>query len=195
MKIKKFNNLWAMGLILFGALLVAFYVAKICFPQFIVGVAEVPNIVKIGTYIDTNLWAKHLYNTLNAFVCLYFYLGACCRIYKFSWKGICIILLDIIVLRLVSEFIPNYYTTINYVFMILIPFLICLIENKTSKLTFMSTAICFTIDCLSQIISLEIRDLMSFIHNINSATFFVLMIDVFICRILLYLFFNYKKGG
>ena len=45
MKIKKFNNLWAMGLILCGVLLVAFYVAKIFFPEFIVGVAEEPAIV------------------------------------------------------------------------------------------------------------------------------------------------------
>ena len=45
MKVKRFNNLWAMGLILFGAILVAFYLAKIFFPEFIVGVAEIPAIV------------------------------------------------------------------------------------------------------------------------------------------------------
>lgn len=194
MKVKRFNNLWAMGLILFGAILVAFYVAKIFFPQFIVGVAEIPSIVKFGNYVDSNKWAKHLYNVVNAFACLYFYLGACCRTYKFSWKGFCIIALDIILLRLLSELGSKYYTTINYVFMILIPFLICVVENKLNKLTFTSTTICFAVDCLSQIMSLEIRDLIPFIHNINSATFFVLMIDVFILRIMLYLFYNYKKG-
>lgn len=195
MKVKRFNNLWAMGLILCGVLLVAFYVAKIFFPEFIVGVAKIPAIVKFGEYVDTHKWAKYLYNTINAFICLYFYLGACCRTYKFTWKGFCILILDIIILRLCSEFASKYYTTINYVFMILIPFLICLVENKCDKSTFLSTAMCFTMDCVSQIMSLEIRDLIPFIHNINSATFFVLMIDVFILRIMLFLFYNYKKEG
>ena len=62
MKVKRFNNLWAMGLILFGVLLVAFYVAKIFFPQFIVGVAQTPSIVKFGTYVDSNNIYIYLFN-------------------------------------------------------------------------------------------------------------------------------------
>lgn len=51
MKVKRFNNLWAMGLILCGVLLIAFYVAKIFFPEFIIGIAETPRLVEIGTYL------------------------------------------------------------------------------------------------------------------------------------------------
>ena len=48
MKVKRFNNLWAMGLILCGVLLVAFYVIKIIYPEFIIGIAEIhPQ----GTYL------------------------------------------------------------------------------------------------------------------------------------------------
>ena len=50
MKVKRFNNLWAMGLILCGVLLVAFYLAKIFFPEFIVCVAEIPAIVNFGEW-------------------------------------------------------------------------------------------------------------------------------------------------
>ena len=49
MKVKRFNNLWAMGLILCGVLLIAFYVAKIFFPEFIVG--EFADLHPNGTYL------------------------------------------------------------------------------------------------------------------------------------------------
>ena len=62
MKVKKFNNLWAMGLILFGAILVAFYLAKIFFPEFIVGVAEIPAIVNFGNLIDGERLCKYCYS-------------------------------------------------------------------------------------------------------------------------------------
>lgn len=57
MKIKKFKNLWTMGLILFGVILIALYVAKIFFPEFIVGIAEIESVVKFGQYVDTHQWA------------------------------------------------------------------------------------------------------------------------------------------
>ena len=58
MKVKKFNNLWAMGLILCGVLLVAFYLAKIFFPEFIVGVAEIPAIVNFALLVMVFLFNK-----------------------------------------------------------------------------------------------------------------------------------------
>ena len=69
MKVKRFNNLWAMGLILFGAILIAFYIVKIFFPQFIVGVAEIPSIVAFGNYVDSHEWAKQLFNIATVFLC------------------------------------------------------------------------------------------------------------------------------
>ena len=67
MKVKRFNNLWAMGLILFGVILVAFYVAKIFFPEFIVGVAEIPEIVKFGTLIDSNIIYRSIFDILSLY--------------------------------------------------------------------------------------------------------------------------------
>ena len=71
MKVKRFNNLWAMGLILFGAILVAFYLAKIFFPEFIIAIAEIPSIVNIGNYIDSHLWLYYLVNgnLMDTFYC------------------------------------------------------------------------------------------------------------------------------
>jgi hypothetical protein len=73
MKVKRFKNLWAMGLILCGALLIAFYVAKIFFPEFIIGIAETPRIVKLGTIIQSNKWYLHLFNFAVSYIFGYLY--------------------------------------------------------------------------------------------------------------------------
>ena len=87
MKVKRFNNLWAMGLILCGVLLVAFYVAKIFFPQFIIGIAETPRLVEIGTSIQSNKWYLHLFNFAVGYIHGYIMCCTCCRTYKLNWKG------------------------------------------------------------------------------------------------------------
>lgn len=191
-KFKRFKNIWTIGLILVGVLLLVFYIAKIFFPKFIVGVAETPNIVKFGNYVDSHKLAKHLFNVVSSLFTI-FYFGACCRSYKFSWKGWLVIVGYIGLLRLVAEFGSTYYNHVNHGCLILVPFLICLFENKLSKETFISTAVCFVADIIAQVLSVLIRDLTPYVYNINTATFFILVIDLLIWRIMLFLFFNYKE--
>lgn len=193
MKVKRFNNLWAMGLILFGALLIAFYIAKIFFPEFIVGVAEIPSIVKLGEYVDTNKWANHLFNTFSLCIIGYLYCCACCRTKTLNYKQLIVFFVYVLVLTIFSEFAIKQYTAINYVSLILVPFLMCLINKSLDKNTFISTVVCFCVDIITQVLSLSIRDITILATKINSATFFILLIDVLIWRVLLYLYFNYKK--
>lgn len=40
MKIKRFDNIWIMGLILSGTILVVLYVVKLLFPSFIIETAQ-----------------------------------------------------------------------------------------------------------------------------------------------------------
>jgi hypothetical protein len=192
MKIKRFNNLWAMGLILCGVLLVAFYIAKIFFPQFIIGIAETPRLVEIGTAIQSNKWYLHIFNFAIGYIHGYIYCCACCRTYKLSWKGNIIFLSASILLRLVSEFYPTHYTTINYVNFIFTPFLICLIDKKVNKDTFISTILCFTLDLMFQVLSMLVRNLPALSLNPNVVSYVVLLIDMIIWRMIFYLFFNYK---
>ena len=192
MKVKRFNNLWAMGLILFGALLIAFYIAKIFFPQFIVGVAEIPSIVKFGEYVDSHKWAYYLFDSIVSFALAYVYCGACCRTYKFNIKQLFILVVWVILLKLSSTFTIEYYSHINYVLMIFAPFICCFIDKKLNKHCFISLCVCFSIDIVTQIMSLIIRDLTILTVQFNSATFYVLILDVFIWRFLLYFYFNYK---
>ena len=54
MKIKRFDNIWIMGLILSGTILVMLYVVKLLFPSFIIETAQNEKICLIGNYIDRN---------------------------------------------------------------------------------------------------------------------------------------------
>lgn len=193
MKIKKFNNIWTMGLILFGAILVTFYIAKLFFPEWIVGVAEIPRIVEIGEYIDSHLWAYHLFDISFGFLAGYIYCASCCRVYKLNWKCCFIWFANLLLLSVIKQFIPEHYNMINLVGLIMCPFLMCYFDKNLTKTTFISTSVCFAVDILSQILSVEIRNLLAYTDKINHATMFILLIDAFIWRILLYLYFNNKQ--
>ena len=113
MKVKRFNNLWAMGLILFGAILVAFYVLKIFFPEFVIEVAQIEFITTIGHYIDNNKWASYFAGTIISMATYYLLCCACCRKKTLNWKEILIIFATNVILYLIKEFLPKQYTIAN----------------------------------------------------------------------------------
>lgn len=193
MKIKRFNNIWFMGLIIFGAILGVFYILKIACPEFIVGIAEIPSIVALGKYIDTHLWAYILFYVLTAYAGLYLYCCACCRKKWLDWRENIILLSFIAVMLLLYFFLPNLYTPFNYVSLILLPFLILVKNKDLTKLTFVSTAVCFAVDIMAQAFSMEIRNLLMMTMQVNSATLMILLIDGLIWRALLYFYFNHKN--
>lgn len=192
MKIKRFKNLWTMGLILFGAILVLFYVAKIFFPEFIVGVAEIPSIVEFGNFVDSNSWAYYLYHFVISVIGSILYFSACCRKIKFSLKEYGIISLSMAIGIVLQAFMPTLYTPYSYVIQIFAPFVILFVSKGLTSKTFVSTAICFSVDIMSQALSSIIRDIFPLVSAVNSATITILLIDVWIWRILLCLFFNNK---
>jgi hypothetical protein len=186
MKIKRFKNLWLMGLILSASILGVIYFMKLCFPQFVIEVAQIDSIVKIGHYIDTHKWAWYLASGIMAFASYYLICGASCSKRKLNFKENTIIISTILILFFVREFLPNQYTILNYFSQILLPLIF--------KGKFKNTVIMFGTINLLQTITLEIRGLSTLISNYNFATFTILMIDVYILEVLLYLAFNYKKG-
>ena len=192
MKIKRFDNLWAMGLILFGVLLVVFYILKIFFPEFIIGVAELPSIVEFGNYVDTHKWAYYLFHLFIAYISGYFYYGACYRKYKLDWKENLTIVIFYFISMLIQYFLPNIYSPFLYVSLILQPFIMLFVHKSLKQETFISVCICFIVDILAQAISMEIRNIILLTEYINTATLIILLIDTYIWRVLLYLFFNYK---
>lgn len=192
MKIKKFKNLWTMGLIMCFGILVVFYILKIFNPQFIVGIAELPGVVKFGNYVDTHEWAYYLYNFVVGTLSGYLYCCACCRTRKLSLKSLLILIFSNILLLAIAKFVPQHYTSINYIIFVLFPFIMCFVDKNLSSRTFTSSSICFAIDIGSQIMSIEIRNLLLMATNINIATMTILLIDGIIWRALLYFYFNFK---
>ena len=193
MKIKKFKNLWTMGLILFGAILIALYVAKLFFPEFIVGIAEIESVVKFGQYVDTHQWAYYTYYFIVGFVSGYIYFCACCRKKRLTIAQVCILCLEVILLFIVQKYLIQYYTTINIVCLVLLPAIFCAMDKCTDIKYIYSTTTCLTIHMLSQMFSLMIRDISIRISYPNAATLTILLVDVYIWTMLLYNYFNYKE--
>lgn len=193
MKVKKFKNLWLMGLILFSLILIGLYIAKIFFPNFVVGVAQIPAIVKFGEYIDNNLWAYYLFNFVTSFIIYYFYCCACCRKKLLSWKDCLIVTVINIILFVIQRFVPEHYLTANFLSLIILPCVICVLDKRIEIKYFYSTCIVFTVHTLAQLFSLLIRDISTLISYPNSATYFILLIDMYVWLILLYNYFNFKE--
>ena len=193
MKIKRFDNIWTMGLILFAVILVLFYVAKIFFPEFIIGVAEIPRVVEIGKFIDSSKITIHIFNIIIGLLGGCLYCCAACRKKYLKWKDILVLLGLMIILSLVLEFMPAQYSSINFLVVYCSPFILCCLNKELSKNTFVSSSVCFLVDILSQVMSCQIRDLLPMTSSFNSATMIILLIDTWIWRLLLYFFFNNKS--
>lgn len=194
MKVKRFNNIWTMGLILFGAILIVIYIAKIFFPQWIIGVAEIPAIVKFGNYVDSHKWAYYLFHFTFSIVSTYFYYCACARVTKLNWKQWLVSIVATILSLLLREFAYAIYTPYTYVMLIICPFVIAYIDDNINHSTFISTAICFTVDIMAQALIVQIRNIILYANAVNSATVTILLIDLLIWRVLFYLYFNKEKG-
>lgn len=186
MKIKKFNNLWTMGLILSGAILLTVYVLKLFFPEIVIKISHTDNIIKIGKYIDTHKWAYYLVTTIVSFFIYYFIVCASCEKKSLNLKEIIIIIITIIIVLLAQKFLPKQYTVINLISTLWLPILF--------KGKFFNTVLVFSITNLLQTMTLEIRNIGLMLFEVNYATLLILMIDYYITLVLLYFYFNYKKG-
>lgn len=185
MKIKRFDNLWLMGLILCAVILVAVYVLKIFFPHFVIEVAQIESVTVVGHYIDTHKWAWYLASFVLSFFVYYFHCAACCKKKFLTIKESLIVIVTVLILFVIKEFLPNQYTSTNISSMILLPLIM--------KGDFKATTIVFIVINFVQTLTLEIRNLGLMIIDYNFATLLVLIIDTYIVQILLYLALNYKN--
>lgn len=193
MKIKKFNNLWTMGLIIFIGILVGIYLIKLINPGFVVGVAETESVVRLGQYIDSHKWAYYLATALICFIAGYFYCGACCKKKILNWKDLIVLTLYVVASLLVQLFIPQYFSVIDVCLMIGMPMIINAMDKNVDASKIYSFGITFIIHNLSQIISLQIRDIGLMIAQYNFASYLILLIDGYIWLFILYFYFNFKK--
>lgn len=185
MKIKRFENLWTMGIILIGVILIFVYLLKICMPNFVVETAQIESVSKIGHYIDNNKWAWFLATFIVSFAMYYFIIGASCRKKVLNRKELLLIVGTILILFFVKEVLPAQYQGLNISSMILLP-CICKADFKATTFVFVATTVL-------QTMSIEIRNIGMRAIDFNYATFLILMIDYYIAIVFMYLLFNYRK--
>lgn len=185
MKVKRFNNLWLMGLILSAIILGAIYILKIFLPQFVIEVAHIPSITAIGHYIDNNKWAWYCASILLSFLNYYLICCASCAKKKLNKKECLMIIVTILFLLVTKELLPNQYTVFNFISLIALPYFI--------RAKFGNTLLIFSSTNLLQSMVLEIRNIGTMIIDYNYATLMILTIDVYILSFLYYFYFNYKK--
>lgn len=185
MKIKRFNNLWFMGLLLSAVILGAIYFLKIFMPQFVIEVAHIESIVRIGHYIDTHKWAWYVATSIFSFVNYYLICCACCKKKRLFAREMLLIVATILILFAAREFLPSQYTVLNMSSMVLLPFIM--------KGHFEPTVLIFVSTNFLQTITLQIRNLSEMITNYNYGTMMILTIDFYIVSVLWYFYYNFKK--
>jgi hypothetical protein len=185
MKIKRFSNLWYMGIVLCSVIIGLIYLFKIFFPTFVIEVSHTESILAIGHYIDTHKWAWYLASSIMSLFLYYFLCCACSGRKSLSTKEIAIIVVIFTFGYVLREFANEYYMTFNFISMIIAP---CLCNGKMRN-----TTVCVSLLMLLQVFTLSIRNLSLLISDANFATLMVLMIDYYILCVLLYFLFNNKE--
>lgn len=160
------------------------YFLKIFFPQEFVMAISNEKIVAIGNYIDSHQWLYYLCCGLTAFVTYYLYCGACSERLLLKWYEILEIIGVIVLVRVVSLFDNNVATGIQFASFMFLPY--------QMKGKFRNAAIVYTTHCLSQNLSLSIRNLPMYLTKTNFATMFVFGIESYLWLSLFFVIYNYK---
>lgn len=165
--------------------LAGLYVAKIFFPQEFMMSIQNERIIKIGTYIDNHKWLYYICCGITAYATYYLYCCACSGRIKLKWFEFLEILGVVVSIRLISFFDDNIATGIETCSFWFLPFLM---KGKMKN-----TAITFTVHGMAQVLSLSIRSLPMYLHSVNFATMFLMIMEMYLWLALNCIIFNYKE--
>ena len=172
-------------LILCIAFLAGLYVLKIFFPQEFMMSIQNKHIIKIGDFIDNHAWLYYICCGLTAYTTYYLYCCACSGRIKLKWYEFVEILIVVVAIRAISFYDDNIATGIETCSFWFLPLLM---KGKIKN-----TALTFTIQGMSQVLSLSIRNLPMYLHSVNFVTMFCFGIESYLWLILLKVIFSYKK--
>lgn len=173
--------------------LCALYILKIFFPHEFVMAIETEQLITVGNYIDNHIWAKCLVGIAIGIIFDYLYFGAVCQMLKLKWYIIIIIFIYNVSYSLFVYLAPsdivnecsNLLLSLSTIYMILLPVLF------TKKL--LPLSITYSINYMSQALSLSIRDIGLLMLNTNSLTMIIMSLECYFWVALCYMLFNYKK--
>ena len=167
--------------------LCALYVLKIFFPEEFVMVIENEQLIKIGEYVDNNLWLHIILACITSFITYWLYLCAVTRKWYLNWKEILMVLGVIAITQTLYSFdeTVDLASGISIISMLILPVF--------SKADLKDVAIVFSIHYMAQLLSTLIRGLPLLLTNVNYATIFLMTIECYFWLLLFYLYFNVKR--
>lgn len=174
-------------LVLCISFLVGLYILKIFFPQEFMLNIQNENLIKIGTYIDNNLWLYYICCGITAFITYWLFMCSCKRKLYLNWKEILIVIGFIVAIRLIGLWDNEVATHISICSFFLIP-LICKLDLKIATLIYVFHG-------LAQVLSLKIRSLPMYLVNVNFVTTLLIGLESYFWLLLFYIITNYKKEG
>ena len=161
------------------------YFLKIFFPQEFVMAISNEKIVAIGTFIDSRPWLYYICCGITSYLTYYLYCCACSHRFTLKWEEHLMIFGVVVLSRAVDFYDSNLAMALCDTAFLFLPALM--------KGHLKTCAIVFTIHSFSQILSLSIRNLPLYLTNVNYATMFLMILEMYLWLALSYIIFNYKK--
>lgn len=172
-------------LILCVSYIVGYYILKFIFPEQLLLVVTDPNIIRLGTFVQSNIIVENIFRILTSFITYYLFSCACTGRFKFKWYEFLIILAFAIISRLCAIYLTNLYTHTSISIMLLLPTIL------KGKLLYTSTSFILH-GYLSQFL-FSIRGFETILTHYNLVSGIVLMIEGFVWLIILTIVFNLKE--
>lgn len=166
--------------------IVAFYIVKFIFPDFLLLQITSQNVIKFGSFIESNKFTLFSYYTITGFITFYLFVCASRGKFKINWKDLILILIADAINILVTTFLPDLcvHTATSLMFLLA---LLCKGKMQYAVPTFV------TYGYLSQFL-FSIRGFETIILKINIASGFILGLECYVWLFLFSLLFYLKEN-
>ena len=180
-------------LVLTITFLVGLYVLKIFFPNEFIMVIENERLIVVGEFIDNHIAIDFILGVILGIIFDYLYFGAVCRKLKLNFKLILIIIVYNIIYNSLYTFLPaNIISEYSSIFVIASTIYMILLPTLFTK-ELLPLSITYTINSISQLLSLSIRNLNILLTTSNFMTMFLMTIETYLWLVLCLIIFNYKE--
>jgi len=177
--------------VLMLASLIGIYIGRLIFTDWYIGVFTNDQIVSVGNYIDTNVWAHALFFIFTNYIILLLFSMAACSKLKFKWWQYLILLGYCIGHWCLAHFFvcnPVIHTFHFYLSVWLAPFIF------NPKTPFWKPLVVYGSILFISALVLEIRDIPLYTLSNSVSTFLITSFDVLIWMALMCTLFNIKGG-
>lgn len=166
--------------------IVAFYIIKFMFPDFLLLQITDPNVLKLGSFIESSKVTSEIYYFLSTFLTFYLFVCASTGKFKRKWYELIYIAVAVIINNLTTDFFPELcvHTSTSLMFLLA---LLCKGKMLYSVPAFV------TYGYLSQFL-FSIRGFEAIILNINIASGIILGLECYVWLFLFSLLFYLKES-